>query len=80
MDPAVKVRVLLIVLKYRFKPCLLKAAFKPCSQYDTIENHCTRTAQSLRGGYSRQVQKIVYLAVKNGNSSANILLAIYFYS
>ena len=29
----------------------------------TIENHCTRTAQSSRGGCSRQVHKIGYLAV-----------------
>ena len=30
----------------------------------TLENHCTRTTQSSRGGCSRRVHKIVYLAVK----------------
>ena len=30
----------------------------------TLENHCTRTAQSSRIGYSRKVHRIVYLAVK----------------
>ena len=33
---------------------------------DTLENHCTRTAQSSRGGCSRQVHKIGKLAVKKG--------------
>ena len=39
----------------------------------TLENHCTRTAQSSRGGCSRRVHKIVYLAVKKGNILGNIL-------
>ena len=33
----------------------------------TLENHCTRTAQSTRGGCSRRVQKVVYLTVNNCN-------------
>ena len=33
----------------------------------TLENHCTRTAQSSRGGCSRRVHKIVYIAVSKGN-------------
>ena len=33
---------------------------------DTLENHCSRTAQSSRGGCSRQVYKIGKLAVKKG--------------
>ena len=36
--------------------------------YFTLENHCTRTAQSSRGGCSRRVHKIVYLAVKKGTT------------
>ena len=31
------------------------------------ENHCTRLAQSSRGGCSGQVHKIVYLAIRKGN-------------
>ena len=30
----------------------------------TLENHCTRTAQSSCGGCSRRVHKIMYLTVK----------------
>ena len=41
----------------------------------TLENHCARTAQSSRGGCSRRVHKIVYLAVKKGN-----ILVIFFTS
>ena len=37
----------------------------------TQENHCTRTAQSSRGGCSRRVHKIVYLAVYKGNVLVN---------
>ena len=40
----------------------------------TLENHCTRTAQSSLGVCSRRVHKIVYLAVKKGNILGNILL------
>ena len=32
-----------------------------------LENHCTRTVQSSRGGCSRRVHKIEYLAVNKGN-------------
>ena len=39
-----------------------------------LENHCTRTAQSSRGGCRRRVHKIVYLAVKKGH----ILVIIFF--
>ena len=39
----------------------------------TLENHCTRTVQSSRGGYSRRVHKIVYLSVKKGT-----ILVIFF--
>ena len=40
---------------------------------NTLENHCTRTAQSSRGGCSRRVQKVVYLAVNQGNILVNVL-------
>ena len=33
----------------------------------TLENHCTRSVQSLCGGCSRRVHKIVYPAVKKGH-------------
>ena len=33
----------------------------------TLENHCIRTVQSSRGSCSRQVLRIVYLAVNKGN-------------
>ena len=36
--------------------------------------HCTGTAQSSRGGCSRPVHKIVYLAVKRGNILVIFLL------
>ena len=39
-----------------------------------LENHCTQTAQSLRGGCIRQVHKIEYLAVNKGNILVNVLL------
>ena len=36
--------------------------------HSTLEpDHCTRTAQSSRGGCSRRVHKKVYLAVKKGS-------------
>ena len=44
----------------------------------TLENHCNRTAQSLHGGCSRRVHKIVYLAVKKGNIFVNILFLKIF--
>ena len=44
----------------------------------TLDNHCIRTVQSLRGGCSRRVHKIVYLAVKNDNILVNILLLKLF--
>ena len=43
-----------------------------------LENHCTRTAQSSRGGCRRRVHKIVYLAVKKGHILVNILLLKIF--
>ena len=46
--------------------------------YTTLENHCTRTAQSPHGGCSRRVHKIVYLAIKNGHILVNILLLKIF--
>ena len=46
----------------------------------TLENHCTRTAQSSRGGCSRRVRRIVYLAVKKGKIMVNILLLKIFFS
>ena len=42
--------------------------------YITLENHRTRTAQLSRGGCSRRVHKIKYLAVNKGNSLVNFLL------
>ena len=43
-----------------------------------LENHCTRTAQSLCGGCSLRVHKIVNLAVKKGNILVhNFLLKIF---
>ena len=44
----------------------------------TLENHCTLTAQSLRGGCSRGVHKIVYLAVYKGNILVIFLLLKIF--
>ena len=44
------------------------------STYTTLENHCTRTAQSSRGGCSRRMHKIEYLAVNKGNILVNVLL------
>ena len=40
----------------------------------TLENDFTRTAQSSRGGCSRRVQKILFLAVKKDNILVTILL------
>ena len=37
----------------------------------TIENLCTRTAQSSRGGCSRRVHRIVYIAFNKGNILVN---------
>ena len=48
----------------------------------TLENLCTRTAQSSRGGHSRRVGKMrvyVHLAVKKSNKFLNILpLRVFF--
>ena len=49
-------------------------AIKHFSDMNTLENHCTRTAQSSHGGCSRRVHKIVYLAVNKG-----YILVIFFY-
>ena len=49
----------------------------------TLENLCTRTAQSSRGGHSRRVEKsrvYVHHAVENGNKSLNILLLRVFFA
>ena len=43
-----------------------------------LENHCTQTSQSSRGGCSRQVHKIEYLAVNKGNVLVNFLLLKIF--
>ena len=48
------------------------------SAFVTLENHCTRTAQSSCVGCSRRVDKIVYLAVIKGNILVNILLLKIF--
>ena len=48
----------------------------------TLENLCTRTAQSSRGGHSRRVEKwrvYVHLAVEKGNKILNILLLRVFF-
>ena len=42
----------------------------------TLENHCTRTAQSSRGGCSRRVHKIEYLAVNKSNHFFGITLGL----
>ena len=63
---------------------LLVIAFSQCESglvdyhryHITLENHCTRTAQSSRGGCNRQVHKIEYLAVEKGNILVNILLSL----
>ena len=44
----------------------------------TLENHCTRTVQSSRGGCSQRVNKKVYLAVNKGNILVIILLLKIF--
>ena len=44
----------------------------------TLENHRTRTAQSLHGGCSWRVHKIVYLAVDKGNILVTFLLLKIF--
>ena len=48
---------------------------------NTLENLCTRTSQSSRGGHSRRVEKwqvYVHLAVEKGNKCLNILLLRVF--
>ena len=42
----------------------------------TLENHCTRTALSSRGGCSREVHKIVYLAVKKPNIKWSVVMGV----
>ena len=44
----------------------------------TLENHCTRTAQSSCCGCSPRVHKIEYLAVNNGNILVNFSLLKIF--
>ena len=47
----------------------------------TLENLCTRTAQSSRGGHSRRVKKrrvYVHLAVEKRNIFLNVLLLRVF--
>ena len=49
----------------------------------TLENLCTRTAQSSRGGHSRRVEKwrvYVHLAVEKRNKFLNILLLRVFFA
>ena len=46
--------------------------------FETQENHCTLTVQSLRGGCSPQVQEIEYLAVNKDNILVNVLLLKIF--
>ena len=49
----------------------------------TLENLCTRTAQSSRGGHSRRVEKrrvCVHPAVIEGNKFLNILLLRVFFA
>ena len=49
----------------------------------TLENLCTRTARSSRGGHSRRVEKwrvYVHLAVEKGNKFLNILLLRVFFA
>ena len=51
-----------------------------CLKINTIlVNHCTRTAQSSRGGCSRRGHKIVYLAVNKGFFFFFFLLLKIFY-
>ena len=53
---------------------LLESGLVDCHRcHFTLENHCTRTAQSSRGGCSRQVHTIEYIAVEKGT----ILVKIY---
>ena len=46
------------------------------TDYITLENHCTRTAQSSRGGCSQLVYKIEYLHVHVAVNKGNILVKI----
>ena len=49
----------------------------------TLENLCTRTAQSSRGGHSRRVEKwrvYVHLAVEKSNTFLNMLLLGVFFA
>ena len=59
------------------KPCLY--LFACWHRFITLENLCTRKAQSSRGGHSRRVEKNVHLAVEKGNKFLNIsLLRVFF--
>ena len=61
---------------------LLTTIHFPDSNF-TLENLCTRTAQSSRGGHSRRVEKwrvYVHLAVEKGNKFLNILLLTVFFA
>ena len=44
----------------------------------TLEDHCTRKAQSSSGGCSQRVHKIEYLAVNKGNILVIFLLLKIF--
>ena len=49
----------------------------------TLENLCTRTAQSSRGGHSRRVEKwrvYVHLAVEKSNTFLNMFLLRVFFT
>ena len=52
--------------------------FKDSFTVIILENHCNQTAKSSCGGCSRQVHKIVYLAVNKGNNLLNVLLLKIF--
>ena len=64
-----------IILK-QFWPLSLNACLGPdlYGPYNTLENYCTGTAQSLLVGCSQWMHKIVNLAVKKGIILVNILL------
>ena len=50
-------------------PIRLHTSFK----FNALENLCTQKLQSSRGGCSRPVHKMVYLALYKGNILINIL-------
>ena len=55
-----------------------KMLYNNSGTFITLENHCTQTVQSSRGGCSRQVHKKEYLAVNKGNILVNVLLLTIF--